>query len=116
MIYDFYTIGMRDGLRDGTKDVTYVGSSNSFSIGLTKLLEKITEKFPPPVHGLRLGLAVSKDVEQLRDDDCFLIHVTALGRQWYTGVHYHQEKKQTARDYKELFLRMHSSYNPAVEY
>ncbi len=107
---------MRDGLRDGTKDVTYVGSSNSFSIGLTKLLEKITEKFPPPVHGLRLGLAVSKDVEQLRDDDCFLIHVTALGRQWYTGVHYHQEKKQTARDYKELFLRMHSSYNPAVEY
>ena len=112
MIYDFYTIGVRN---EG-KDVSYVGSTNSFSIGLIKLLEKISEKFPPPVHGLQLSLAVSKDVEQLRDDDYFLVHVTALGRQWYTGVHYHQEKKQAVCDYKELFLRLHSSYDPAVEY
>ena len=113
MIYDFYTIGVREGV----KDVMYVGSTNSFSIGLEIVLDKVTEKLGAPLQGLEIGLTVSKEVQSLRDDDCFLVHVSVLGKQWYTGVHYHKDNEELKKDYKDVFLKLQEGYaSPVLEY
>ena len=110
MIYDFYTIGVREGV----KDVMYVGSTNSFSIGLEIVLDKVTDKLAAPLQGLEIGLTVSKDVQSLNNDDCFLVHVSVLGKQWFTGVHYHKEEDALKKDYKDVFLKLQADYSPPV--
>jgi hypothetical protein len=110
MIYDFYTIGVREGV----KDVMYVGSTNSFSIGLEIVLDKVTEKLAAPLQGLEIGLTVSKEVQSLRNDDCFLVHVSVLGKQWFTGVHYHKDNEELKKDYKDVFLKLQAEYAPPL--